>query len=284
MKACTVSKSRIIETTQFWNESLYFAERVENTLSYADLLLIAESELSFSGKVSRLYVVPGLIEQLPKESRERVIFVPVDLSSMTAATNREREAVVRQAGFEHLKKHGLLEMDDILMVQDFDEFFDPKCAQELRDYFASSRRDYVHPRYRCTYYYLNWAIVSPRAHADWIPQVAFRARHALMTEGFWIHDYRTKRPLSRRWRVPKPYWGWHHSYLGGRDAIESKIKAFSGSASSMIRATTPETRSERLREGEDLYGRRIKFAEFESYDTFGILSLLKRQDLMVPTT
>lgn len=269
---------RIVETTQYWNESHYFEERVRNALRYADLLVVSEAEDAFSQKASRPFEVPGLLARLPAELRPRVLFDPVDLKPHAHLGHFEREAVVRNSAFKRLKREGLVRPEDLVLVQDFDEFFDPACREALVRHFDRWWRPYVHLTYRCTYYFLDNQIVAPANHRRWRHQVAFRASYGAR-ESFCIHRLRT----GRRWRRTSQVMGWHHSYLGSFDFIAAKVRAFAHADDRFLKDLPDSALAERIARGEDLFGRAFRFQVLADYAAVGIPDLAGRRDLCAPT-
>ncbi len=268
---------RIVETTQYWNEAHYFEERVRNALRYADLVVVSEAEDAFSQKASRPFEVPALIARLPAELRPRVLFDPVDLKPHSALGHFEREAIVRNSGFLKLRREGLVAPEDLVIVQDFDEFFDPACREDLERYFRWRWLRHVHLTYRCTYYFLDNQIVHPRNHLLWRHQVAFRAGFGFR-DGFCIHRLRNSR---RWWRTPKVM-GWHHSYLGPFEFIATKVRAFAHADDAILKDVSDEVLAERIARGEDLFGREFRFKVRPDYATTGIPDLRGRRDLYAP--
>jgi hypothetical protein len=268
---------RIIETTQYWNESHYFAERVRNALRYADLLVVSEAEDAFSQKTSRPCETPRLLELLPGELRSRVLFDQVDLKPHAHLGHFEREAVVRNSAFKRLKRERLVRPDDLVLVQDFDEFFDPACREALLRHFRFFWRRYVHLTYRCTYYFLNNQIVHPADHLRWRHQVAFRASHG-WRDDFCVHRLRTGKPRRRTQQVM----GWHHSYLGTFEFIAQKVRAFAHADDAILKDVPDAALAERIARGEDLFGRDFRFRLLTDYARCGIPDLAQRADLFAP--
>jgi len=269
----------IVETTMFWNEESYFAERVANALAYADYLVISESDVAFSKKLRRDYLVPGLIAELDDEQQRRVIFDPVDLEPLEEADYWQREAFVRDSGVRRLRREGLLKGREIVLAQDFDEFLHPAFAGALRSSLGWPRwRKIVRPTYRCTYYGVDWQIVHPKDHLRWSKQVAFHSS-LVRKDDFSVDALRVRKRLGKRSR---DYWGWHHSYLGGIETLIEKIRSFSHADDKMVvDNASEEAIAEALRNRGDLFGRGFRFEEYASYEDDGIPALVAREDLYI---
>ncbi len=268
---------RFIETTHFWNEDHFFLERVQNTLTYADLLVIAEAEDSHSEKVHRPFKVPALLDSLPADLQKRVIFLPVDLRVLKGESFEKRDAFERDAAFQFLKMNRLVEKSDLVLVQDFDEFLLPEAKAEIFRYFSSPLRiwrNYIHPKYYCTYYHLNTWIAAPRSARDWSLPVIFRAGYG-WDESFSPHILRNRK--SRK--VSKNYWGWHHSYLGSVEQIQEKLKSFSHADDAMVRKVDEASFLKRRAALQDLFGRDMQFEAFDDYSKIGVPALKGRVDL-----
>ena len=270
---------KILEITLYWNEDVIFEERIRNTLSYADYLYISEGNESHSGLIKRdEYHVPRLLEALKNKAPEldlsRIIFVPVDLS--TAGTSPyEREQKVRDAALKQMLEDRRLRPEDLLIIQDFDEFLHPSAKPHLLAYFSPLAiwRNVVRPKYRMTYYKLNLV----EQNSDWDLVLVLRGSIALkkkFSPNFFRHDIRKKAfPTS------KTYFGWHHSYLGNAAKIMEKIKSFSHALDSMVKEVSEEEFLSRLTKGEDLFGRNFKYQRIDYQKAEGIPSLSARTDL-----
>jgi len=208
------------------------------------------------------------------ELRRRVLFDPVDLKAHAGLDHFERERVLRDHAFGRLKREGLVEPADLVLVQDFDEFLDPRAAPALRRWFWWPWRSYVFPTYACSYYFLDYQIVHPRDHLRQRRQVAFRAGYG-WDEGFSVHRLRNSRPKPFTRRLM----GWHHSYLGGFDFIAEKVKAFAHADDWFLKGVPTAELQERILRGEDLFGRDFRFRVIDDYAVRGIPDLVERTDL-----
>jgi len=270
---------KILEITLYWNEDVIFEERIRNALSYADFLYVSEGNESHSGLIKRdEYHFPRLLAELqakaPELDLKRVIFVPVDLS--TAGTSPyEREKLVRDAALKQMIQDKRLESQDLLIIQDFDEFLHPDTKKLLFAYFSPLAiwRNVVRPKYRMTYYKLNLL----EQNSDWDLVLILRGSVALkksFSPNFFRHDIRKKAfPTS------KTYLGWHHSYLGNAAKVLEKIKSFSHALDSMVKEVSEEEFVNRLTKGEDLFGRNFKYQKIDYASTRGIPELSHRTDL-----
>jgi hypothetical protein len=273
------SGRKILEITLYWNEDVIFEERIRNTLTYADYLYVSEGNESHSGLIIRdEYHFPRLLAELKNKAPEldlsRVIFVPVDLSN-AGTSPYERELLVRDAALIQMKKDKILKPNDILIIQDFDEFLHPEAQQLLFAYFSPLAlwRNVVRPKYRMTYYKLNLL----EQNSDWDLVLILRGSVALkksFSANFYRHDIRKKAfPTS------KSYMGWHHSYLGNAAKIMEKIKSFSHALDPMVKEISEEEFLNRLTKGEDLFGRNFKYQKIDYSVQGGIPALSERTDL-----
>jgi hypothetical protein len=272
--------ARIFEVTMFWNEDVIFSERIRNTLAYADYLFIAEANQSHSGQITRDFRVPELLKGLSPEIRKRAIHVPVDLGASIEKNPFVREREVRDAAVLALKKHqfseGAFNRDDVLVIQDFDEFIQPSQALRLKRYFrpAFFWRRALRLKQRLTYYHLNWVdqdvwtlglMISGRE----VLAASFSANH-------WRHQQ------SKRWvALTSDFVGWHHSYLGDANFIRNKLDSFAEANIALVKDVSNEQIASALAKGEDLYGRPHRFHKVVYADSDPIPALLSRTDLML---
>jgi hypothetical protein len=273
------SSRRIVEITLYWNEDVIFEERIRNTLSYADYLYVSEGNESHSGLIKRdEYHFPRLLADLknraPDLDLSRVIFVPVNLSA-AGTSPYEREKLVRDAALEQVLRDKRLASDDLLIIQDFDEFLHPEAKSLLLAYFSPFAiwRKVVRPKYRMTYYKLNLL----EQNSDWDLVLILRGSVAMkknFSPNFYRHDIRKK-----AFPVSKNYLGWHHSYLGNAAKVMEKIKSFSHALDPMVKEIPEEEFLARLTRGEDLFGRNFKYQKIDYPGTRGIPSLSARTDL-----
>jgi hypothetical protein len=274
------SQKQIIEISLYWNEDVIFAERIRNTLAYADFFYVAEGNESHSGLIQREHFhFPKLLADLCAEDTsidpKRVIFIPVDLSKSDPSPV-VREKLVRDAALNQVFKDRRLSPDNILIISDFDEFFHPSGKSELLNYFSGFQfwRKVLRLKYRMTYYKLNLV----EQNSIWDLVLAMKGSVAMkpgFSPNFYRHDIRKKAfPTSKK------FLGWHHSYLGDSKKVLEKIKSFAAAFDTLIQETPEKDILDRLAKGEDLYGRKFNYQKMDYQKLQGIPALLGRSDLL----
>jgi hypothetical protein len=275
------SARSICEIALYWNEDVIFEARIRNTLAYANFFYVAEGNESHSGIIKRdefqfPKLLQGLAARAPELDLSRVIFVPVDLSN-AGASPVERERLVRDSALEKLKADQRLRAGDILLVQDFDEFFLPTSTPILLSYFSSWQawRKVLRLKYRMTYYKLNLEEQS----APWDLVLAIRGSLALtknFSPNFFRHSIR-----KRKFRTSREFLGWHHSYLGDSKKILEKIRSFAEAFIPLVKDISEDEILARVSRGEDLFGRDFSYQKIDYAKSGGIPALLAREDLLL---
>lgn len=260
----------------FWNEKTIFHERVSNTLEYAKKFYVAEGNESHSGKIKRPFQLPELIAKLPEESRSRVVFVPVDFSTISESNPFQREKIVRDSALTALKKDPDFNQDSILLIQDFDEFISPAMAGKIEKELFSWKFwvNAVRLKQRLTIYKLN--LLDENIWGLSLACKGSLASKQDFSPNEWRHHLGKKQaPLTRS------FFGWHHSYLGNAEFIRNKINSFAEADIEMVKNVTDEQIEMSLASGKDLYGRNIQLRPIDYEKQNPIPILLKRKDLMI---
>ena len=253
----------IYDCFTFFNELDLLEIRLNTLAPVVDRFIIAEATRTHSGKPKEL---------LFEKHRERyaafadkIIYIVVDdlLSEEEVAKdtfnlpwvneNRQRNALVR----------GLVEAkdDDIIMVSDLDEIPRPEKIPEAAAMLAAGTRSV---RFEMAFFnfYLNFKNYS---YAKWLLGTMAIRFGALKDETLFAAlkpDRYTQASENHGCTMQKVRFlpadgrladaGWHFSYLGGVDAIQTKIKSFSHSEFANIPREVLEMR---LKHGDDLFGR-----------------------------
>ena len=272
---------KIFEIALYWNEDVIFEERIRNTLEYADTFYVSEGNESHSGLIKRDYFhFPKLLESLkaraPDLDLTRVVFIPVDLRNAPSSPT-VREKLVRDAALEKLRVDGKMKSRDLLLIQDFDEFFLPSSRDTLLSYFSGLQfwRSVLRLKYRMTYYKLNLEEKS----TPWDLVLAVRGTLALkkhFSPNFFRHSIRKK-----KFRRSQEFLGWHHSYLGDSKNVLEKIKSFAEAFIPVVKDVSEEEILARVSRGEDLFGRDFKYQKIDYATSGGIPVLSKRVDLLL---
>lgn len=245
----------ILDCFTFFNELDLLDVRLHTLDPYVDMFLISESDTTFQGKPKPFYFHEN--RHLFRSFESKIHWVPVRMGEATRAwTPWEREANQRRAIRREMlnyKSNNRFFQDHIVLLSDLDEIPDlsGKVLHESRDW-----RDLVgHGNpvvwvHDMTYYWVDlWA-------APWRGTIAMTLGEVdTMLNG----DFQ----LLRNNRGARGYLvypgGWHFSFLGGADAIKTKIEAFSHTEylAAADRKNIEEATGERWKQGVDVFGRDI---------------------------
>lgn len=247
----------------FFNE-LDLLEIRLNTLSpVVDKFVIAEATRTYRGKPKPLFFEANkerFSAFLPK-----IIYIKVEdlLTEEEVDKDPYNLAFVNEDRQRNALKRGLAEAgeNDILMLSDLDEIPRPETVSRLET-ILDERTKGVRFRMSAYYYYLNYlnytkliwemgtvaARVSVFADAELLSHTSTgRFTQESENQGATMQRLRWL-PADRCLENA----GWHFSYLGGIEAIENKLKAFSHSEFSTIPRAVLE---QRIQRGRDPFGR-----------------------------
>jgi beta-1,4-mannosyl-glycoprotein beta-1,4-N-acetylglucosaminyltransferase len=283
----------IYDCVTFFNELDLLEIRLHTLDAVVDKFVIAEATRTHTGKKKDLLFKSN--QGRFKSFLDKIIYVVVeDLISEDKVTqdkynlpwineNRQRNAL--RKGIENAS------LDDIIMVSDLDEIPNPefvKSAKVLLDNSTSSIRFEMN----LYNYFINFKNFS---YPKWnLGTVAVKCSSFLkgdIFDGFKFDRYTqasenvgstfNKLRFTKCSLVLKNS-GWHFSYLGGIDAVQTKLTAFSHTEFSNISRDMLERR---LFEGKDLFGRVGRLFGVvldESFPTYVIENKRKFAHLIFP--
>jgi beta-1,4-mannosyl-glycoprotein beta-1,4-N-acetylglucosaminyltransferase len=236
----------IIDTFTFFNELDLLEIRLEELRGVVDLFVLVEATQTFSGKPKDLAFAQAAdrFSNFPIEHVVMTSFpdAPVDVRCLGEAW--EREAFTRRAIGERLKEL-CISSDAIVMLSDVDEIPRADCvvtyARLLTEELPGTT--YVLAQ-ELSYYYVNCL-------ADQEPWLGTRLA---------LHDpTRDMQAFRTSAGVVIPSGGWHFSYLGGVDSIQSKIQAYAHTENDTPGNLDPAHIQSCLLNGADLFGRNIEY-------------------------
>lgn len=234
------TKPRVIDVFMFFNELDLLELRLRTLYDVVDYFVITECTETFSGKTKTMFFADN--RDRFQDFEAKIIYNPISpqeleflgnshWSNLTTDLNRSlpykhggrpakrlhssllREISHRDAGVLALSKIAM--PNDLILLSDVDEIPNPSIVREL------AINGVMQPSYFQMEWYLYW--INNRVEAPWLGTVAFKYK---MLQGFSLDMMRFS--SSDLDNAPGPViknGGWHFSYLGGSNAIASKLKA-----------------------------------------------------------
>lgn len=248
----------IYDCFPFFNELDLLEIRLNELAPVVDKFVLAEATRTHSNRSKPLYFAENKLRFKP--FLDKIIHIVVDDfppfdGNRWVLENYQRNAL--QRGLNNCRA------DDVIILSDLDEIVRPEAILEYRDQPGVKIF-----RQRMFYYYLNCECYSQ----SWTAAKMVNYRYLRSPQ--WLRDYpRSSRvrisPLRRfvyRWgdRIRRvkigpdiviPDGGWHFSYLGGADAVLTKIQAFAHGEVDNESIANPEHIRRALEMSTDIYGR-----------------------------
>jgi beta-1,4-mannosyl-glycoprotein beta-1,4-N-acetylglucosaminyltransferase len=273
--------AKIIDGFIFYNELDMLEYRLSILYPHVDAFILVESTRTFIGTPKPLYY---------QENRDRyakyadkIIHVVVDdfwekpqigyehHSTANQWSNEDYQRNAISLGIEEYASNRKSEpeggggdtgKDDIFMISDLDEITDPGYFHVIRAYLNPEE----HPEldgvvgWKMDYYYYNLKHKFMSEECDRIRAVTYE-RFLKIPVWDSSHHVKTRvRNLNGEIRMKVfpllPFTSaWHLSYFGSENFIENKIKNFSHQEYNREEYTDPDKIRERMKKGEDLFGR-----------------------------
>lgn len=193
----------IYDCFTFFNETKLLKARLQYLHNAVDFFVISECNYTHSGKPKAFLFDIADYEQY----RDKIIYLKFCLDKP------DENAWVTEHNQRSYLINGLKDVnpDDIIIVSDIDEI----PNRELLKSFDSNDPKAFSQRF--SYYYIN--CLSESADSWWNGSVIFKVSSL---DSWSIEQMRGRRNV---WdRIPNG--GWHFSYLGGIEAIRTKIESF----------------------------------------------------------
>jgi len=210
MKAPMSKPRPIVDVVPFFNELDVLELRLRVLADVVSHHFIVQSMETHSGRPKPLSFNPEDARWRPWRDKLRNIVLPTLGLPPTDENRWTRERFPREV------IPSLLEQwrdDDLVLMSDVDEIPDPGLIEDYADRVTG--RTWVGFNAACYYYYLNLRV--PRPHKC----IALTSVGYMKTQGGqYFRDRAFKPPIG-----PVPG-GWHFSYLGGVEAIITKLSSF----------------------------------------------------------
>ena len=253
----------------FFNELDLLEIRLNTLDAVVDKFVVAEATRTHTGKPKELVFEANKARFAKFAGKIEYILVDDLLSEEEVAKDAYNLAWVNENRQRNALQRGLAiaRESDVVLISDLDEIPRPESlleAKELLNAGAGGVRLMMDAynfflnfkNYSCPEWGLGTVAANFGEFSSGRLTAAVRCdRYTQETEnaGNTIHKLRF---LNARHRLPRA--GWHFSYMGGLEAIEKKLAAFSHSEFSSVPRALLE---KRLSEGRDLFGRAgISFA------------------------
>jgi glycogen(starch) synthase len=226
------NRPRVFDCFTFFNELDTLEIRLEELADVVDSFVLVEAPRTFSGQPKRLFFAEHR-DRFARFSR-KIVHVVVEDLPVSARSAWERESWQRNAIVRGL---GDARPEDLVLISDVDEI--PRAS--LVRAFDGEGAGFEQTSF---YYALNCRNLRGQEPRAW--SVILRRR-----------DLRTPQEArERRFELPLLRdGGWHFSYLGGADAIRSKIQAFSHQELNVEEFADVTKIAQRIASGRDLYER-----------------------------
>jgi beta-1,4-mannosyl-glycoprotein beta-1,4-N-acetylglucosaminyltransferase len=235
---------KIVDCFTFYNEFDLLTYRLNILNPIVDYFILVEARQTHVGKDKELLFQQN--KEMYAEFQDKIIHIVVDLPiKFSDIDTTKDEQWINEKYQRNCIRNGLdmlkLEDDDLILICDLDEIPDPKTLRKIK---ASEIQVNLNSlEMVCHYYNLNTISNSLWTH----PKIL--SFNMLKTLSITLDDIR------RSNYSPIKNGGWHLSYFGDSNFIKNKIENFSHQEFNSDAYTNLTTISERLSNGQDIYGR-----------------------------
>jgi beta-1,4-mannosyl-glycoprotein beta-1,4-N-acetylglucosaminyltransferase len=266
--------TRTIDCFIFYNELDMLEYRLSIMYPYVDAFVLVESTRTHKGTPKTLYYHENR-ERYSKYA-DKIVHVVVDdfwekptigfeynsSENQWANENYQRNAI--SFGVEQLIQKGVIgDFKDIFIISDLDEIIDPCAIPMIKEYLDKEK----HPetqgliRLNMDFYYYHLRCKFDKMYAQTVCVVNYERYLTLP----WIEKSSLKKVkelnhsvrLSSCFLLPQVA-GWHMSNFGSEYFIENKLKEYAHQEFNSDCYTDPEKIKERMKKGEDLFGRDLE--------------------------
>jgi beta-1,4-mannosyl-glycoprotein beta-1,4-N-acetylglucosaminyltransferase len=232
----------IVDCFPFYNELAMLKYRLETLSPVVDKFVLVESPRTFRGNPKKLYYQEN--KHLFEKYSDKIIHVVDDHLVENPQSPWLNDAHQRNYTHEGAARLGL-GPDDIILLSDVDEIFDPEVIKNIEQYLGQN----MFVSLNMDLYYYN---IETKLELDWSAPKA--ARYSYF-RSIYPHAFRNGAPGPV---IPDA--GWHLSYFGNPKMIINKLKNFAHDELSELYTLTDEERVMNLiKNGQDIAGRNIKF-------------------------
>lgn len=209
---------RIVDTVMVFNELDLLKVRLSEHYDHVDKIIITEAERTHSNKPKEMYFADSKSEFVEWMDKIEHVIVPAE-----AFKECEFPLPQKQAWFnEHTQRfwwwmNNHIEADWVLSA-DCDEIIKGECFDDLKAWLGNCKRLNVAINLDLYYFYINTLNSKP-----WSTTRLFRARNPFphCNHPTWP----AQKLLRHKGILYPPIIGWHFSYLGGLDAVQTKMDA-----------------------------------------------------------
>jgi beta-1,4-mannosyl-glycoprotein beta-1,4-N-acetylglucosaminyltransferase len=230
----------IVDCFPFYNELAMLKYRLETLSPVVDKFVLVESPLTHRGNPKKLYYQEN--KHLFEKYSDKIIHLIDENLVQNPSTPWLNEAHQRDyIGKGLLGLVSMLRLDDVILISDVDEIFDPEVIKNIETHLGQN--PYV--SLNMDIYYYN---IETKLDINWTHPKA--ARFSYIMQGI---------PTRLRNGPPGtivPNAGWHLSYFGDPKMIINKLKNFAHDELSELYSTSDEERvANVVKNGQDIAGR-----------------------------
>ncbi|MCT7520067.1 glycosyltransferase family 17 protein [Aliarcobacter cryaerophilus] len=275
--------AKVYDCFTFFNEMDLLEIRLNELDEVVDYFVVVESTRTFQKKDKPLYL--NLNDERIVKFKDKIIHVVVDdfpnffthfrVPKTWDYENHQRNAISR--GLMNAKP------DDIIIVSDVDEI---PNAKKLADNINLNKPVVFQQRF--FYYFLNYIMTKATSESSIIQKnnmIYWRGSVMIRYKDFTsAREVRNLRNDLSMTQIEEG--GWHFSYIGGIDAIISKLKSFSHAkeAKQLLNNVDDKERiSKIISQGNDLFDRDMSFKPLplsESFPKYLIDNINKYEKLL----
>lgn len=252
----TLRTMKIIDCFTFFNELDLLEFRLKLLGDRVDHFVIAESNLTHSGKQKPFYF--ELYRERFEPWKEKIIYLPVKQTAEGLVFDKESSYNPKSAAWklENEQRNALAEANnfigdnDLVLLSDLDEMPDPHLLKKINPV-----NEPVVLSQLFHYYFLN---CQNTGHERW-----WNGTIAAMGKIFKSHTPQQLRDKRNDYpRIKKA--GWHFSYLGGLEKIKEKIRSFAHTEFNKDEFLDDASILTAMEEGKDIFKRPGVTYEFVS--------------------
>jgi len=259
----------ILDCFMFFNEYDILEGRLEYLYDHVDYFVLVESNLTHSGKPKPLY----FMENMSRYSKylDKILYFPYAASAakfdFTKLPDHDRDYDNGFWKMENAQRNHIncaLEFfpdDAVVMISDVDEIPHKNCMSIAKNSFA----DFgpllaIQQIYYC--YNFNQKYPDPW-HGTVIAECGYVKKHS------------PQFCRNNKYNIPAiSYGGWHLTYWGTPEHIQSKLRSFAHQELNTEQFTNAEYIKKQIQAGEDLFGRH--WSKFVVEDTNNIPDDIKK--------
>lgn len=228
----------IVDCFPFFNEIELLELRLELLAPYVDYFVLAEGNLTHSGKRKPRHFLNH--ERQFKQYEEKIVYVDVDLTPYRDAW--AREFAQRDALGNGLQELGL-ENYDLVISSDVDEIPDPRHIQQNHIGYYQQRLFSYYVNLEASYAWVGPLVCTYKEFMTKAPSEWRSAMHRGIYDPFIVHEQA----------------GWHFTSLGGTQRVAQKLQSYAHQE-----YNTPEHLAaieRRISNQEDVFGRGEKYTK-----------------------